>query len=459
MKTLIILGLALFMGTASITMGAVIQVKEIKTVPRTDGQVTTAGRPSLDKGIIVFGQTDPNNVGVTFDTATGTTQTWGDADDPINVTRNAAGFFQNEQTGIGGKWAVPGGAPEVQSINVPIKVIDLETKTRIDVYPDPAVASATDQHFFDINANGDLVWVNFGPDDQSTLIWTNMQDPTQQQVLPTVSGGTSQHPRISTESGRRITYSPSSTSHRVFDLDTMTDHSVYESSTGENVLRSRISDDGNWVIANHRPAGETQKKSDIILMNVTDLEKPVFFNLTKDPSVIREDPNIEIVDADIAIIVWDQDSTPSAEDGYDIYAAVVTGLSANSPVLGAPVLLAANDGASMGNRFPVIDGDLVAWSYHWGDSASQTVQYVTISLASEPIPETTILSQRKTSDAFEVTFKTVAGFRYIVQFTDSLSPASWSPFSSVMGAGSDATVSHPGAFVSARFYRVTVERP
>jgi len=64
-----------------------------------------------------------------------------------------------------------------------------------------------------------------------------------------------------------------------------------------------------------------------------------------------------------------QDSTPAAEDNYDIYAAVVTGLS-GTPVLGTPVLLAAGDGAagSMGNRFPVIDGNLVAWSYHWGDA-------------------------------------------------------------------------------------------
>jgi len=96
------------------------------------------------------------------------------------------------------------------------------------------------------------------------------------------------------------------------------------------------------------------------------LASPVTYNLTKDPTVIREDPNIEIVGADTAIVVWGQDSTPAAEDNYDIYAAVVTGLS-GTPVLGTPVLLAAGDGAagSMGNRFPVIDGNLVAWSYHW----------------------------------------------------------------------------------------------
>ena len=354
--------LALAACVVSSASGATIHVNPIKTIPRPEG-VTTAGRPSLHNGIIVFGQTPPNNVGVTYDTQTEQLQTWGGTDDPVDATRNVLGFFQNEQTGTGGKWAVVGGAPEGQSLSVPIKVIDLEKKTRIDVYPDPAVGTGADQHFFDINTNGDLVWVDFGPGTADVkLIWTNMKDPTVQVALPTVTGGTTQHPRISTESGRRITYSPSGTRHRVFALDTMTDYSIYESTTGENVLRSRISDDGNWVIANHRPAGESLKRSDLILINVTDLTKPVSFNLTKDPTVIREDPNIEIVDADTAIVVWGQDSTPDTEDNYDIYAAMVTGLSNNAPVLGTLVLLATGDGGTgRGNRFPVIAGAAV-WS-------------------------------------------------------------------------------------------------
>ena len=288
-KSLLIL--TLVSCVAGSTSGADVHVNEIKTIPRIDGLVTTAGRPSVHNGIIVLGQIEPNNVGVTYNARTGALDTWGGSDDPVDTTRNALGFFQNEQTGVGGKWAVVGGAPEVQALNVPIKVIDLETMTRIDVLPDPAVASGVDQHFFDINANGDLVWVNFisGTSD-ATLVWANMADPAAQVVLPTELGGTSQHPRISTESGRRITYSPNSTTHRVFDLNTMTDYLVYESTTGENVLRSRISDDGNWIIANHRPAGETLKRSDIILVNVKDLERPVSSNLTKNPSVIREDP-------------------------------------------------------------------------------------------------------------------------------------------------------------------------
>jgi len=36
-----------------------------------------------------------------------------------------------------------------------------------------------------------------------------------------------------------------------------------------------------------------RERSDIILINITDLDKPVSFNLTKDPSVIREDPNLD----------------------------------------------------------------------------------------------------------------------------------------------------------------------
>jgi len=59
-----------------------------------------------------------------------------------------------------------------------------------------------------------------------------MTNPSVQVALGTVVGGTSQHPRISKDSGRRITYSPSGTTHRVFDLETMTDHLVYETATG-----------------------------------------------------------------------------------------------------------------------------------------------------------------------------------------------------------------------------------
>jgi hypothetical protein len=456
-----LLSLGLALPVAASASGAVIHVNEIKTIPRIDGLVTTAGRPSVHNGIIVFGQTAPNNVGVTYYARTGVLETWGGTENPVDITRNVAGFFQNEQTGIGGKWAVVGGAPETQSLIVPIKVINLESKTRIDVFPDPAVASGVDQHFFDINANGDLVWVNFiSGTETGTLMWANMADPSVQVALPTIIGGTSQHPRISSESGRRITYSPSSTTHRVFDLETMTDHLVYESTTGENVLRSRISDDGNWIIANHRPAGETQKKSDLILVEIKDLDKPVSFNLTEDPTVIREDPNIEIVDEDTAIVVWGQDSTPEVEDGYDIYAAILTGLSTHAPVLGTPVLLAENDGLARGNRFPVIDGDLVAWSYHWGDANSQTVQYMWISeQAPEPIPVTRVVDQRMIGDAFELTFQTAAGFRYTVEFTDALGRGSWSSLPAVMGTGSDMTVTHPPPLPSACFYRVKVERP
>lgn len=457
-----LLSLALAFGIAGTASGAAIYVNDIKAVPRLEGQVTTAGRPSIHNGIIVFGQTDPNNVGVTYDTRTGVLKTWGGYDDPINVTRNVAGFFQNEQTGISGKWAVVGGAPEVQSRNVPIKVVNLETQTRIDVLPDPAVASSVDQHFFTINADGDLVWVNFGGGggDLANLIWTNLKDPTVQTALETVPGSTSQHPRISTDSGRCITYSPDGSTHRVFDLETMTDYLIYESTSGENVLRSRISDDGNWVIANHRAAGETLKRSDLILISIADLNKPVSFNLTKNASVIREDPNIEIIDADTAIVVWGQDSTPETEDNYDIYAATLTGLSAKAPVLATPVLLAAGDGGvGRGNRFPVIDGDLVAWSYHWGDVASQTVQYMSIA-APVSVAAPRIVAQRKTSAAFELDFQTQTGLKYTVEFAASLlAPVSWSALPAVTGTGSPVTVAHPNPPGATSFYRVKAERP
>jgi len=48
----------------------------------------------------------PNNVGVTFDISTEALKTWGGSDDLTNYTRNALGFFQNEQTGVSHRWAV-----------------------------------------------------------------------------------------------------------------------------------------------------------------------------------------------------------------------------------------------------------------------------------------------------------------------------------------------------------------
>jgi hypothetical protein len=119
------------------------------------------------------------------------------------------------------------------------------------------------------------------------------------------------------------------------------------------------------------------------------------------------------------------------------------------------VLLAPNDGAFRGNRFPVIDGDLVAWSYHWLDDNSRTVQYMWISA----VPQTRITAWRKTPATFEVTFPTVAGFQYTVEFTESLSPPSWSSLPAVMGTGLEKTVVHADPKPGASYYHVKVDRP
>ncbi len=240
----------------------------------------------------------------------------------------------------------------------------------------------------------------------------------------------------------------------------MTDYLVYESPSGENVLRSRISRDGNWLVANHRPAGESLKRSDLFIFNIKDLNKPLSFNLTKDPSVIREDPNIAIVDSDSAIVVWGQDSTPDTEDNYDIYAAVVTGMSQDAPVLGTPVLLAAGEGGTgWGNRFPVIHADLVAWSYQWRDPDSQTVQYMSIADLN-PVTAPRILRWRTTGATFELTFQSTTGMQYTVESSDALkTPPAWTALTPVTATTTETTVSDTNLVASARFYRVKAERP
>ena len=101
----------------------------------------------------------------------------------------------------------------------------------------------------------------------------------------------------------------------------------------------------------------------------------------------------------------------------------------------------------------------VAWSYHWGDDTSQTVQYMSIADQS-PLPEPHIINWRKTSTAFELTFQTVAGSKYTVEFSESLkAPLFWSALPFVIATGAETTVAHPDVAPVDRFYRVKGERP
>jgi len=379
MKKWTLTTLLVVMLTAGVSEAVVsIDVTAIKTIPRIPGSVTTAGRPAVDNQTIVFGQVGPNLVGVTYNAASQTLTTWGAASPLTAVTVNASGFFQNDPTGIGGKWAAVGGSPDALSLTVPFKIVDLSTSTRHDITAQ-AGTQGTDQHFFDVNTNGDVVWTRWESGGQYSLMYMNMANTSVQTSL-TMNDNSSMMPRISTESGRRITYSPNRYDHRVYDLDTSTDYLVYHDpgagvgSPDANALRSRISDDGNWIVFNRRPSNETQKRADLILVDVTDPTTPSVHNLSNDASVIREDPVIEILDADTGIVVWGESAVP--EGIYSIKAAVLTGLS-GTPVMGLPVTLAAGDSGN-GVRFPSIDGNLVAWSYHWGDGATQTVQYMWI---------------------------------------------------------------------------------
>jgi len=346
--------------------------------------VTAPTRPSIDGGRIVVGQYPApavNGKAAVYSIYPNVLREWGGAAFP-NWTVQPAGYGQNNTVGIAGQWAALGGGPTANSNNSGQKVwfANLATNATIGY-----AGTSADEHFPDVNSLGDAVWVRWNNPGFS-IMYGDLNNPGNPQIaLPLTGVPTDSSCPNFADNARKFIYS-NATQHRLYDLATNTDYLIFDKGASTmNILRARIADDGNWAVTNTRPEGEGSKRANIILYDLRTPATPVRFNLTGvdtagGATVIREDPTIEMIDADTAVIAWGQCTAPEGSNIYDIRAAVVTGLVAGTPVMGTPVIVAQS---TANLHFPEMDGNIITWVKDWawlsgGGSTASVVQYTFI---------------------------------------------------------------------------------
>jgi len=367
MKTFLLVTLVLFTAAPAWATYTLPTSFTIQTMP--EGVNVSPTRPAIDAGrIVVDGYPPAPARGVVYQIGALAPTEYGASAFPNWITQ-PNGYQQNNTVGIAGQWAALGGAPTANSQNNPIYFLNMATNTLISY---AATGGSTDEHFGDVNSSGEAIWVHWG--NGFDIMYANLNTPAVPQVsiVNTGAGGDSDCPNWGDQS-RRFTYSPDRYDHWVYDTSTGQNVNVYNNPAiggpgpEVNVLRSRMSDDGNFIVWNERPYGEGQKRSNLMLQNVSNLAVPgPAINLTNDvvpmvSGVIREDPNIEIIDSNTAVIVWAECAAPEAGNLYKIMAAIITNLS-TVPVLGTPVLV-AQDTTQL--HFPDMDGNYITWNRGW----------------------------------------------------------------------------------------------
>ena len=69
----------------------------------------------------------------------------------------------------------------------------------------------------------------------------------------------------------------------------------------------------------------------------------------------------------------------------------------------------------------------------------------------------TITAVTSNGSRAEISFTTVTGLNYLVEYRDTVNAGAWSVLTSAPGTGGVVTIMDPGALVASRFYRVRVE--
>lgn len=274
-----------------------------------------------------------------------------------------------KQTGVANNWAVYGGAP--LGSGLPINVEDLSTGAIIGI---PEVNSQNNYGYTDVNANGDVVWIgwpdNTDPIDttQARIRHANVAAPG---VITTLGYGANQgeggqRMRISSDSDRVIWRDGPNDGSKIslYDLGDAAQYTVFLTDGDQKAYHNGLDDSGNWSVTNMRSAVDGTTNSDIVLLDLTNpnVLAPLTY-LTGDgslgaaPTHVRNDPSMDMITNDMAIVVWGDNASGS----YAIKGMFVTGLSVNAPVAG-PEFLITNSG-----NFPDVDYDsavgmpLVTW--------------------------------------------------------------------------------------------------
>ncbi len=372
-------GLGLALVIAMPAMAYTFVPTTVQDIPATYN--TRLGRPAVDGDWIMAAGVAAGGVqSQLFNVSTQVLTPFGAgtvADNPrVDWAVNPSGFAQNNMIGVAGDWVAAGGAHDSSSLTNKAWFYNTATAT---TYRTGGVSD--NEHFFDIDAAGNAIWLHWNNNGTYDVKWQNLVSNAAGPAVTaftTPNDNSSINANLADGGSGRIAWSGTTADkkHYVFDLGTSTNYEVYSNPAAGNVVRARISDDGNWMVWNERSAATqgSSNKSDIVLLNVSDLNNPVSYNLTNDVAFLREDPNIEVVDADTAVIVWGQRESAQVAGNYEIYAAVVSGLL-TSPVMSTPFLIASEAGVDL--RFPDMDGNLIAWARNPGATGAMT-QYMII---------------------------------------------------------------------------------
>jgi hypothetical protein len=289
--------------------------------------------------------------------------------DGINVEVNVAFASQAvgwaswaKESGIAGEWAVYGGPPSLTPLTLEVEHLPTGVCTSIAV---AGTGSQDDYHFTDVNEAGDVFFAGWG----SNLMHANVSAPGTVNILSNTYP-VYQRMRAADQTDR-IAYDPDGTGIAIYDLGTQGPDAAgsYKVATEQDMdpgatvnmqkfYMMEIADAGDLIVTNCR-YDATAQESDIYLIDVqAGLGSPIVTNLTGDgvtmPTWVRNDPMISRVDADTAIIVWDENPTGQ----YDVVGAYVTGLATSTPVMGPKFTIC---GGVWDQRFADIDGNLVAW--------------------------------------------------------------------------------------------------
>lgn len=360
----------LFVIASILLMAAPVWAWTINTVPKVTGN-TNPHRPEVNDNLIVAAQNSAATGGMIYNVST-SAQLVNLA--PVQV--QLGGYDWSPSADVSDYYAVFSGAPATLSQTYGINVYRLADGVVMNI-----PCGEIDEHLTSVNNAGDVIWQDWGNTDGIPgIMWSNVSSgtpttPVQVATVTAGSGGTARV-RISNEA-RRFAYRPDNATGstlRVQDLATSTDVAVFTSNGDEKAFFPGIDDSGNWMVSNIRSISVGGLYSDIYMFNITNLNAPTQTPLFGNRSVIRNDPRMELIDADNAIVVWDESNNGGAS--YTIKYAFVNGLASGTPTLISEHYITLDPA---NRRFADVDIDdmgniLVAWQ----NKTAGTIEYTYI---------------------------------------------------------------------------------
>ncbi|MCC7145473.1 MAG: PEP-CTERM sorting domain-containing protein [Phycisphaeraceae bacterium] len=276
------------------------------------------------------------------------------------------------EAGVSANYAVYGGPPSLTGL--PLQVERLSDGAIISI-PLTGIGN-DDHHFTDVTDSGLVFWGAWDNTIKMCDVSSGVAGPVVT-VMSTPLGNPGWRFRAATWSDRIAVRMDNSGAPSPIDMYDASDNAIYNVITPAVVgawgtqkpMKAEMSEDGNWVVSNVRYTGVGGNMGDLVLVDVSNPLSPVQYNLTNNPDRVRNDPSMTILDADTALLVWDENKTGT----NDVVGAYLTGLAPGgaAPTLGSIITIASG---AENQHFADVSGMLVAWK---NDTTGQ-IQYAMI---------------------------------------------------------------------------------